>query len=78
VIAIERTADWKAMESFVEYGAWRDASVTRSLTGLVEKTAGRVRHGYHVSAVDDTQVHRSGEYVCGTCTFHEYNAAART
>jgi hypothetical protein len=74
VVAIERTADWKAMESFAEYGAWRDGYVTSSLTRLVEKAPGRVWHGYHVSAVDDTKVHRSGEHVWGTCTFHEYTA----
>jgi hypothetical protein len=59
VLAIERPADWKA---------------TRALAGLVEKAPGRIRHGYHVSAVDDTKVHRSGEDVWGTCTFHEYTA----
>jgi hypothetical protein len=74
VVAIERTADWKAMESFAEYGAWRDAYVTRSLTGLVEKAPGRVWYDYHISAFDDTKVHRSGEHVWGTCTFHEYTA----
>jgi hypothetical protein len=41
---------------------------------LVEKAPGRIWHGYHVSAVDDTKVHRSGEDVWGTCTFHEYTA----
>ena len=28
VTAIERTADWKAMESFAEYGAWRAEYLT--------------------------------------------------
>ena len=36
VLAIERPADWKAMESFAEYGAWHADYVTRSLTRLVE------------------------------------------
>jgi hypothetical protein len=74
VTAIERTADWKAMESFAEYGAWRTEYLTRSLARLVEEAPGRLWHGYHVSAVDDTKVHRSGEHVWGTCTFHEYTA----
>ena len=74
VAAIERTADWKAMESFAEYGAWRAEYLTRSLARLVEEAPGRLWHGYHVSAVDDTKVHRSGEHVWGTCTFHEYTA----
>ena len=73
-LAIERPADWKAMETFAEYGAWRADSVTRSLARLVEKAPGRLWHGYHVSAVDDTKVHRSGPHVWGTCTFHEYTA----
>jgi hypothetical protein len=74
VIAIERPDDWKAMESFVEYGAWRTGYVTVALTRLIEKAPGRLWHGFHVSAVDDTKVHRCGESVWGTCTFHEYTA----
>lgn len=74
VTAIERMADWKAMESFAEYGAWRAEFLTRSLARLVEEAPGRLWYGYHVSAVDDTKVHRSGEHVWGTCTFHEYTA----
>jgi hypothetical protein len=74
VVAVERIDDWKALESFAEYGAWRAAYVTDSLTRLVEKAPGRLWHGYHVSAIDDTKVHRSGEHVWGTCTFHEYTA----
>ena len=74
VIALERPADWKALETFAEYGAWRADSVTRSLARLVEEAPGRTWHGYHVWAVDDTKVHRNSEDVWGTCTFHEYTA----
>ena len=74
VVAIERVADWKALESFAEYGAWCPADVTRVLTRLVETAPGRIWHGFHVHAVDDTKVHRSGAHVWGTCTFHEYTA----
>src|SRR5690242_8780461 len=74
VTAIERLADWKAMETFAESGAWRASDVTSTLTRLVETAPGRTWHGYHVSAVDDTKVHRCGEHVWGTCTFHEYTA----
>src|SRR4051812_20946400 len=73
-LAIERPADWKAMETFAEYGAWRTDSVTRSLARLVENAPGRLWHGFHVSAVDDTKVHRNSPHVWGTCTFHEYTA----
>jgi hypothetical protein len=34
VVAIEQTADWKAMESFAEYGAWW-ADYVVSSTGVV-------------------------------------------
>jgi hypothetical protein len=74
VLALERPADWKALETFAEYGAWRPASVTWSLTRLVETAPGRLWYGYHVSAVDDTKVHRGSPDVWGTCTFHEYTA----
>ena len=73
-LAVERPFDWKAMESFAEYGAWHTDRVTRSLTNLVETAPGRLWYGYHVSALDDTKVHRSGPHVWGTCTFHEYTA----
>jgi hypothetical protein len=71
VIAIERIADWKALETFAESGSWRTGSVTTALARLVEEAPGRLWHGCHVSAVDDTKVHRSGQHVWGTCTFHE-------
>ena len=58
--AIERLADWKAVETFAEYGAWRPDGVTRSSVRLVEQAPGRVWHAYHVSTIDDTKVHRSG------------------
>jgi hypothetical protein len=74
VVTIERTADWKALESFAEYGAWDRDAVTRTLARLVETAPGRVWYGYRISAVDDTKVHRSGPDVWGTCTFHEYTA----
>jgi hypothetical protein len=74
VLTIERPDDWKAMETFAETGAWPIDAVARTLARLMEKAPGRIWHGYHISAVDDTKVHRSGEHVWGTCTFHEYTA----
>ena len=74
VLALQRPHDWKALESFAEYGAWRADDVARSLIGLLKAAPGRVWHGYHVAALDDTKVHRSGAHVSGTCTFHEYTA----
>ncbi len=63
-----------ALERFVEYGAWDDTAVTAVLTHQVEQAPGRLWHGFHVSAVDDTKVHRNSSGVWGTCTFHEYTA----
>jgi hypothetical protein len=74
VLAVDRPADWRAMERFAEYGRWDAAAVTRNLARLIEKAPGRTWHGYHVSAVDDTKVHRNSPDVWGTCTFHEYTA----
>ena len=73
-LALEQPAAWKALESFAEYGGWHEGRLTYDLTRLVEDAPGRTRHGYHVSAVDDTKVHRSSPHVWGTCTFHEYTA----
>lgn len=74
VLAIERPADWKAMETFAEYGTWRTAAVTHGLTSLIATAPGQLWYGFHVAAVDDTKVHRSSADVWGTCTFHEYTA----
>jgi hypothetical protein len=74
VTAIERLADGKALATFAEDGSWRTDDVTAALTRLAEEAPGRLWHGYHVSAVDDTKVHRSGSHVGGTCTFHEDTA----
>jgi hypothetical protein len=74
VLALEQPAAWKALESFVEYGAWRAHYVTRATTHLIATAPGRAWYGYSVSAVDDTKVHRSSPEVWGTCTFHEYTA----
>src|SRR3954470_11688135 len=41
VTAIERLADWKALETFAEYGAWRSDRVTTALTCLSPGKWGR-------------------------------------
>ena len=74
VLALEQPAAWKALESFAEYGSWHQDRVTWALTHLIATAPGRIWHGYQVSAVDDTKVHRSSPHVWGTCTFHEYTA----
>ena len=47
---------------------------TWALADLLEDAPGRLWHGYHVWAGDDTKVHRTSTDVWGTCTFHEYTA----
>jgi hypothetical protein len=74
VLALDRPADWKALESFAEYGAWHANDVAAALTRLVEKAPGRLWHGHHVWVLDDTKVHRGDPNVWGTCTVHEYTA----
>ena len=74
VLALEQPGVWKALESFAEYGGWHGDRVTYALTRLIEQAPGRIWHGYHVMAVDDTKVHRTSPHVWGTCTFHEYTA----
>jgi hypothetical protein len=72
--ALEQTDDWKALEAFAEYGAWDRDQIERVTAQLLEDAPGRVWHGYHVWAGDDTKVHRSSKNVWGTNTFHEYTA----
>jgi hypothetical protein len=74
LVGIDRPADWKALESFAEYGSWN----LRSLQWWAGWTIGQLPnsrwHGYRVWAGDDTKVHRTSPNVWGTCTFHEYTA----
>jgi hypothetical protein len=74
LVGLERTDDWKALEAFAEYGAWDRDQVERVTAQLLEDTPGRVWHGFHVWAGDDTKVHRTSKNVWGTNTFHEYTA----
>jgi hypothetical protein len=46
VLALDRPADWKALESFAEYGTRHTNYVTAGLTRLIEVTPGRLWHGY--------------------------------
>lgn len=74
LIGLGRPQDWKALESFAEYGRWRLTSLQRGLAWAIDRLPNRTWHGYKVWAADDTKVHRSSEDVWGTCTFHEYTA----
>jgi hypothetical protein len=74
LVGLGRAADWKAVESFAEYGAWDQPALERAAADLLAQAPGRAWHGYRVWAGDDTKVHRSSKDVWGTCTFHEYTA----
>lgn len=74
LIGLGRPADWKALESFAEYGVWDQEMVERINARLLDDAPGRLWHGYRVWAGDDSKVHRSSATVWGTCTYHEYTA----
>src|SRR6516165_12738611 len=74
LVGLGRPGDWKALESFAEYGAWDQDALERATAQLLDQTPGRCWYGYRVWAADDTKVHRSSKRVWGTCTFHEYTA----
>jgi hypothetical protein len=74
LVGLDRVADWKALESFAEYGRWHLPSVQWGLARRIDQLPNRTWHGYRVWAADDTKVHRTSPGVWGTCTFHEYTA----
>jgi hypothetical protein len=74
LIGLDRVPDWKALESFAEYGSWDLPVLQWSLARHLDRRPDRTWHGYHVWAGDDTKVHRSSKKVWGTCTFKEYAA----
>ena len=74
LIGIDRAGDWKALESFAEYGSWHFRSLQWALVCRLEQLPNRLWYGYHVWAGDDTKVHRNSKEVWGTCTFHNYSA----
>jgi hypothetical protein len=74
VVALGRVQDWRALETFAEYGSWNLPSLQRGVARRVGRLPNRLWYGYCVVASDDTKVHRTSPDVWGTCTFHEYTA----
>jgi hypothetical protein len=74
LIGLGRVPDWKALESFAEYGRWDLPFLQWGLAHHLDCLPERAWFGYHVWAGDDTKVHRNSPDVWGTCTFHEYTA----
>ena len=74
LLSIDQPDDWKALEDFVAHGFWDRDTLEQLLAQRLGQLPNRVWHGYHVSAGDDTKIHRNSKNVWGTCTFHEYSA----
>jgi hypothetical protein len=74
LIGLNRAHDWKALESFAEYGSFDLRFVQYNMARQVDKAFNRLWFDYHVWAGDDTKVHRNSPDVWGTCTFREYSA----
>jgi hypothetical protein len=74
LIALDCVHDWKALESFAEYGCWDIPFLQWALARRIDRLDNRLWHGFRVWAGDDTKVHRASKGVWGTCTFHEYSA----
>jgi len=74
VVALGRVEDWRALETFAEYGSWDLPALQQGVARRVARLPNRAWHGYWVVAGDDTKVHRTSAGVWGTCTFHEYTA----
>jgi hypothetical protein len=74
LIALGRPQDWKALESFAEYGSWNLPLLQFWLADRLDDLPNRLWFGYRVWAGDDTKVHRNSPDVWGTCTFHNYSA----
>jgi hypothetical protein len=74
LVGLNRPQDWKALESFAEYGSWHLPSLEWNAGWVIDQLPDRLWHGYRVWAGDDTKVHRNSPGVWGTCTFHEHSA----
>jgi len=48
LVGLGRAGDWKALESFAEYGAWGQDALERAAAGLIDRAPGRRWHGYRV------------------------------
>jgi hypothetical protein len=74
LIGLGQEDDWRALETFAEYGSWDLPRLQSACARRVASEPNGTWHGYTVWAADDTKVHRTSKDVWGTCTFHEYTA----
>lgn len=74
LVGLNRPKDWKALESFAEYGCWNLRCFQSQMNWTIGRLPNALWYGYRVWAGDDTKVHRNSPTVWGTCTFHEYSS----
>jgi hypothetical protein len=74
LVGLNRPKNWKALESFAEYGSWKLNLLQFNIGWTIGRLPDCLWHGYRIWAADDTKVHRNSKNVWGTCTFHEYAA----
>src|SRR5215204_1407062 len=65
LVALDRVHDWKALESFAEYGSWELSSLQWGIARRLDRLPHRTWHGYSVWAGDDTKVRRNSKDVWG-------------
>jgi hypothetical protein len=58
-VALDRAHDWRALETFAEYGSWDLLALQAGIARRVARLPNRHWHGYSVWATDDTKVHRT-------------------
>src|SRR5687768_6505767 len=59
LVGLDRVQDWKALESFAEYGHWHEAFLEQSTARAIAQHTDCLWYGYRVWAGDDTKVHRN-------------------
>ena len=73
LVGLAAPEDWKALESFAEYGSWSLPLLHLATAELAAAPEDQLFFGYCVWAGDDTKVHRSSADVWGACTFREHS-----
>src|SRR5229473_5335130 len=65
LVGLDRPDDWKALETFAEYGSWQLPVLEWSTARAIAEIPDGCWYGYHVWAGDDTKVHRNSANVWG-------------
>src|SRR5262249_19619273 len=78
LVGINRPDDWKALESFAEYGSWNLLAVQHATAVLAAPADDHLFFGYSVGAGDDTKTPRPSPDVGGPCPFHDSPARPPT